>query len=95
MVDLYGHEPGNGGHSQGRPTAHRDLLYSERRLLTFNVNNPRVDAESSWQSLAASPDVCENEVDANPKDRTSWKAIKSPDYLADVSLDPLNQIEVR
>ena len=30
MVDLYGHEPGNGGHSQGRPTAHRDLLYSER-----------------------------------------------------------------
>src|SRR5437879_2654330 len=30
MVDLNGHEAGNGGNSQGRPTAHRDLLYSER-----------------------------------------------------------------
>ncbi len=30
MVELNGHEAGNGGHSQGRPTAHRDLLYSER-----------------------------------------------------------------
>src|SRR5262249_3594078 len=25
MVDLNGHEAGNGGNSQGRPTAHRDL----------------------------------------------------------------------
>ena len=33
-VDLNGHEAGNGGHSQGTPTASRDLLYSERRLLT-------------------------------------------------------------
>jgi hypothetical protein len=24
MVDLNGHEAGNGGHSQGKPTAHRD-----------------------------------------------------------------------
>ena len=30
MVDLNGHEAGNGGHSQGRPTAHRPLFYSER-----------------------------------------------------------------
>jgi hypothetical protein len=30
MVDLNGHEAGNGGHSQGKPTAYRDLLYSER-----------------------------------------------------------------
>src|SRR5712692_10474309 len=30
MVDLNGHEAGNGRNSQGRPTAHRDLLYSER-----------------------------------------------------------------
>jgi hypothetical protein len=24
MVDLHGHEAGNGGHSQGKPTAYRD-----------------------------------------------------------------------
>ena len=30
MVDLNGHEAGNGGHSQGRPTAHQPLFYSER-----------------------------------------------------------------
>jgi len=30
MVDLNGHEAGNGGYSQGRPTARRVLLYSER-----------------------------------------------------------------
>jgi hypothetical protein len=29
MVDLNGHEAGNGGYSQGTPTAHRVLLYSE------------------------------------------------------------------
>jgi hypothetical protein len=30
MVDLHGHEAGNGGYSQGTPTAHRHLSYSER-----------------------------------------------------------------
>ena len=30
MVDLNGHEAGNGGHSQGTPTAYRPLFYSER-----------------------------------------------------------------
>jgi hypothetical protein len=29
MVDLNGHEAGNSGYSQGRPTARRVLLYSE------------------------------------------------------------------
>src|SRR6266852_9166446 len=33
MVDLNGHEAGNGGYSQGRPTARRVLLYSERCLV--------------------------------------------------------------
>ena len=33
-VDLNGHEAGNGGHSQGKPTASRILLYSERHDLT-------------------------------------------------------------
>jgi hypothetical protein len=31
MVDLCGHEAGNGGYSQGTPTAHRPLSYSDRR----------------------------------------------------------------
>ena len=34
MVDLNGHEAGNGGHSQGRPTERRALLYSERCPVT-------------------------------------------------------------
>ena len=29
MVDLHAHEAGNGGQSQGTPTACCDLLYSE------------------------------------------------------------------
>jgi hypothetical protein len=29
MADLNGHATGNGGHSQGTPTAHRALLYSD------------------------------------------------------------------
>jgi len=33
-VDLNGHEAGNGGHSQGTPTAHRPLFYSERCPVT-------------------------------------------------------------
>ena len=31
-VDLNGHEAGNGGYSQGRPTARQVLLYSERSV---------------------------------------------------------------
>ena len=31
MVDLHAHEAGNGGQSQGTPTAHCGLLYSEHR----------------------------------------------------------------
>ena len=34
MVDLNGHEAGNGGYSQGRPTARWVLLYSERCPVT-------------------------------------------------------------
>jgi hypothetical protein len=33
-VDLNGHEAGNGGYSQGTPTAHRLLSYSERCPVT-------------------------------------------------------------
>src|SRR5262245_12248109 len=37
MVDLNGHEAGNGGHSQVKPTALRTLLYSERGDVTIVV----------------------------------------------------------
>jgi len=36
MVDLNGHEAGNGGHSQGKPTAYRDS--STRREAMFRHN---------------------------------------------------------
>ena len=38
MVDLNGHEAGNGGYSQGRPTARRVLLYSERCAVRLIVH---------------------------------------------------------
>jgi hypothetical protein len=37
MVDLNGHEAGNGGHGQGIPTAYRELLYSERGDVTTTI----------------------------------------------------------
>jgi hypothetical protein len=37
MVDLNGHEAGNGGYSQGRPTARQVLLYSERCLINAQI----------------------------------------------------------
>ena len=42
MVDLNGHETGNGGYSQGRPTARRVLLYSERWTVTALDRERRV-----------------------------------------------------
>jgi hypothetical protein len=45
MVDLNGHEAGNGGYSQGKPTARRVLLYSERCPVTaFERSRPAADA---------------------------------------------------
>ena len=44
MVDLNGHEAGNGGYSQGTPTAHRLLSYSERCL----VNAAVIGKVNSW-----------------------------------------------
>ena len=38
-MDLNGHEAGNGGYSQGKPTACRDLLYSENRVMVFVLDN--------------------------------------------------------
>ncbi len=41
MVDLNGHEAGNGGHSQGKPTAYRDS--STRRDAMFQQLSLRLD----------------------------------------------------
>src|SRR2546427_12958666 len=39
MVNLTGHEAGNGGHGQGTPKARRAFLYSEKNpLVRFGVN---------------------------------------------------------
>jgi hypothetical protein len=43
MVDLNGHEAGNGGYSQGRPTARWVLLYSERCPIIPFVLGPSSD----------------------------------------------------
>jgi hypothetical protein len=47
MVDLNGHDAGNGGYSQGRPTTHRDLLYSERWRFcnSYLLKNPWHEAD--------------------------------------------------
>jgi len=52
MVDLNAHEAGNGGKSQGKPTAHGVLLYSEAllgscRILRLDAH-PVVDGESQF-----------------------------------------------
>jgi len=40
---LNGHEAGNGRNSQGRPTAHRDLLYSERIRCSWLIGTAGVE----------------------------------------------------
>jgi hypothetical protein len=52
MVDLYGHEAGNGGYSQGTPTGHRPLSYSER-LPIFRL--PRLLGKARQDKVALSP----------------------------------------
>ena len=44
MVDLNGHEAGNGGHSQGKPTAYRDS--STRREAILRQQSTDVAASS-------------------------------------------------
>ncbi len=44
MADLNGHEAGNGGHSQGKPTAYRDS--STRRDGDFSTVIKTEDAKS-------------------------------------------------
>jgi hypothetical protein len=50
MVDLNGHEAGNGGHSQGKPTAYRDSsTRREAMLRQLCVETGR------WTYLASTP----------------------------------------
>jgi hypothetical protein len=48
MADLTGHAAGNGGHSQGTPTAHRALLYSD---IDGNVVNQELSGKDSYGTL--------------------------------------------
>jgi hypothetical protein len=55
MVDLNGHEAGNGGYSQGTPTAHRPLSYSERWTINAStlsevVRQLRLDRSDGFNS---------------------------------------------
>ena len=49
MADLTGHAAGNGGHSQGTPTAHRALLYSD--FSDFSTNQMGVSGLLNHASL--------------------------------------------
>jgi hypothetical protein len=54
MVNLNGHEAGNGGNSQGTPTAHRPLSYSER----YAVNQDfRTDTHSYLRAMSGSTEL--------------------------------------
>jgi hypothetical protein len=48
-VDLIGHEAGNGGYSQGTPTAHRPLFYSERCPISVNQDLDNWGDNVYWQ----------------------------------------------
>jgi hypothetical protein len=54
MADLNGHEAGNGGHSQGKPTAYRDS--STRRdgdfINSYHAPNPFDATYTARSSLA-------------------------------------------
>ena len=55
MVDLNGHEAGNGGHSQGKPTAYRDSSTRRDGLFTTTIE-PRVQEALytvKWVGIAA------------------------------------------
>src|SRR6267142_6941490 len=54
MADLHGHEAGNGGYSQGRPTARRVLLYSERCPVAAAFI---VQVTDSWSLIRTQLDV--------------------------------------
>jgi hypothetical protein len=53
MVDLNGHEAGNGGHSQGKPTAYRDS--STRRDRDFATVILQLDGRRVCVAIGLAP----------------------------------------
>jgi hypothetical protein len=53
MVDLNGHEAGNGGHSHGTPTAHRPLFYSERCPVSARTRSRCAREKQKGEPLSA------------------------------------------
>jgi hypothetical protein len=69
MVDLNGHEAGNGGYSQGTPTANRDsstrreAIYRQlTRMIASNSNQQQLDSDSQGVSVA----VCREPKTSSP-----------------------------
>jgi hypothetical protein len=85
-VDLSGHEAGNGGYSQGTPTAHRPLSYSERFrvyqavAIIFHLCDPRptkvqqLDRKTGGTTMndVDSPSVRESREEKRLEDRLVW-----------------------
>ena len=56
MADLNGHEAGNGGYSQGTPTAPWALLYSERwGFLCAGINRHEAEEEEASRERTSDP----------------------------------------
>ena len=72
MVDLNAHEAGNGGKSQGKPTAHGVLLYSEgyRRIQGALANLGHQVARSTIAGILQRHGI---EPAPERKKQTSWK----------------------
>src|SRR5215510_7233052 len=70
MADLNGHEAGNGGHSQVKPTAPRTLLYSER----WRCFNSYILADRRLTACASSSATSRGRVPSSVRSR---RAVKS------------------
>ncbi len=51
MVDLNGHEAGNGGHSQGKPKAYRDSSTRREAILQQQSTQTPLGLEKCWSQL--------------------------------------------
>jgi hypothetical protein len=60
MVDLNGHEAGNGGHSQGKPTAYRDssTRRDEEFATVVTPDNPPHHSKRDPKSLTSRAHSC-------------------------------------
>ena len=59
MVNLHGHEAGNGGHRQGIPTAHRPLSYSDMKPVRSVTHVSGLDPQEKIEPRAGlEPATC-------------------------------------